>query len=158
MIAAFGILVSPCLCDDPSPRLSSNECGSPQGGVLDFLTFIGITTNIVVSAVSAINSINNNINNNNNNNNNNDNNNNNNNENDNTFTVTVTNSRRKRGTDKPLGQSCMKKWLCSLAQVNRANDLEKFVHFMLTAYVAKHWDINIHDIEEKSCRTIPCIF
>ena len=84
--------------------------------------------------------------------------NNNNNENDNTFTVTVTNSRRKRGTDQPLGQSCMKKWLCSLEQVDRSSDLDKFVHFMLTAYVAKHWDINISDIEEKSCRNITCIF
>merc|ERR1711894_634574 len=145
LIVLFGCFVLPCLCDDP--RLSSNECGSPQGGVLDFLTFIGITTNIVVSAVSAINSINNN-----NNNNNNDNNNNNNNENDNTFTVTVTNSRRKREARQPLGQSCMKKWLCSLEGVDRSSDLDKFVIFTLTTYVAKHWDIDPLDIEEKSCR------
>merc|ERR1712223_1928349 len=60
--------------DSETGRLSSDECGSPQKGVLDFLTFIGISTNIVISAINALNAINSNSNNNNNNNNNNDNN------------------------------------------------------------------------------------
>merc|ERR1712018_447166 len=73
------------LADSETGRLSSDECGSPQKGVLDFLTFIGISTNIVISAINALNAINSNSNNNNNQN-----------DNDNIFEIMVTNSRRKR--------------------------------------------------------------
>jgi hypothetical protein len=79
--------------DQEKYRLLFHNVKYFQGGVLDFLTFIGISTQIVVSAISAINAINNNNNNNNDNNNNNNNDNNDNNYNKNTFTIKVTNTR-----------------------------------------------------------------
>ena len=133
-----------------TPRLSQKECGSPQGGVLDFLTFIGISTNIVISAISAINSINSNNNNNNNNDNKNNNNNNNQNDNDNDFMVSVTNERRKkklkRNTHQNLLEECSEKWICRNWQKGDDTDLDKLIKFFLVVGLGKTWNIDVQDL------------
>ena len=68
---------------------ANKDCGNPIQGSLEFLSFIGVTVQIVISIVNIIN-------NNNNNDNNNNNNNNDNNDNDNIFTITITNTKRVR--------------------------------------------------------------
>ena len=94
-----------------------------QTGVLDFLTFAGITTSIVVSVVNALN----NINNNNNNNNNNDNNNNNNNDNDNMFMITVSNTNNRRRSF----ESAVVTFSCFQNSINCWQFFKKFLTFVL---------------------------
>jgi len=145
-------------------RLSEKECGSPQGGVLDFLTFIGISTQITISAISAINAINSNTNNNNNNDNNNNNNNNNQNDNDNIFTVAVTNSRRKkkfkRENRQSLIRSCFEKWICQNFPQEQETEFDKLVKFFLVVGIGKTWNIDLEDLgyfESERCLSNTCI-
>ena len=70
-----------------SSRTANKNCGNPIQGSLEFLSFIGVTVQIVISIVNIVN-------NNNNNDNDNNNNNNDNNDNDNIFTITITNTKR----------------------------------------------------------------
>jgi hypothetical protein len=67
------------------------SCGSAQDGVLNFMSLIGVSAQVIINVVNAVNNNNNNNNDNNNNNNNNENN-----DNDNTFMITVTNSNTRR--------------------------------------------------------------
>merc|ERR1712156_714133 len=113
--------------DSETGRLSSDECGSPQKGVLDFLTFIGISTNIVISAINALNAINSNSNNNNNNNNQNDN--------DNIFEIMVTNSRRKREVES--FRDCAFLWIC----LHQKSPKDKIASFVSSLFLAKTFSL-----------------
>merc|ERR1712156_249440 len=144
LLPLLPLLVSlPVIAGQTEPRLSTPECGSPQGGVLDFLTFIGISTNIVISSISAINAINSN-------------NNNNNNDNDNTFTVTVTNTRRKRVTgdsSETLLSSCVREWACNNYRQIRKTNLDRLTQFALLFTLANIWQIDVDNCEDtvRSC-------
>ena len=131
--------------------LGSDECGSPQKGVLDFLTFIGISTNIVISSINALNAINSNSNNNNNNDNNNNNNNNNQNDNDNIFTVTVTNSRRKKRSSLSL-RDCALAWIC----LHRESE-DRLANFVVSLAVSKTFLLTTGELDSCQERSYVCL-